>query len=144
MTEILLKVVLNTTTLNLTQFRHDWYEALQNSPKALNYKLLTENFNYYFKVLDDKNAITLSRFRTLNSKHKLHVEIGRWKNVLRENRICLLCDSVISVMNFFIHVSCHVQLLIKLFLKAKYKNVHPYTKYFKFRDLMNNNNKYSI
>ena len=77
MTEILLKVVLKTTTLNLTQFRQDWYEALQNSPQALNYKLLMENFNYYFKVLDDKNVITLSRFRTLNSKYKLHVEIGR-------------------------------------------------------------------
>ena len=34
--------------------------------------------------------MTLSKFRT---NHKLPVENGRWKNIARENRICLLCNN---------------------------------------------------
>jgi hypothetical protein len=45
-------------------------------------------FENYLNILNDKdNNLTLSKFRTTN--HKLPVEIGRWKNIVRENRIFL-------------------------------------------------------
>ena len=30
------------------------------------------------------------KFRTLN--HRLPIEVGRWRNIIRENRICNLCN----------------------------------------------------
>jgi hypothetical protein len=40
----------------------------------------------YFDILDNKNVVELWRFRTAN--HKLPIEIGRWNNTNRNNRIC--------------------------------------------------------
>jgi hypothetical protein len=42
-------------------------------------------FENYFNILNDKDNLTLSKFRTTN--HKLPVENGRWKNIARENDI---------------------------------------------------------
>ena len=41
-------------------------------------------------VLDDKEKFLLVKFRTLN--HRLPIEVGRWRNIIRENRICNLCN----------------------------------------------------
>ena len=38
-----------------------------------------------------KNAIILCKFRTTN--HILPIELVRWQNIERNNRICLLCDT---------------------------------------------------
>jgi superfamily II helicase len=44
----------------------------------------------YFDILDNKNVVELCRFRTAN--HKLPIEIGRWNNTNRNNRICTHCN----------------------------------------------------
>jgi hypothetical protein len=44
-------------------------------------------FENYLNILNDKDNLTLSKFRTTN--HKLPVENGGWKNIARENRIIL-------------------------------------------------------
>jgi hypothetical protein len=50
---------------------------------------------YYFHefsntiILNDKNRFTFCRFRTYN--HRLPLEVGRWENVERHNRLCQLC-----------------------------------------------------
>lgn len=77
----------------IDQFLQDWYSLVQNSPKSTNYRIFkTElKFEEYFNILDIKNAIVLCRFRTTN--HKLPIETGRWQNVMRQNRICLLCNT---------------------------------------------------
>jgi hypothetical protein len=41
--------------------------------------------------LNDKNRFTFCRFRTSN--HRLPIEVGRWTNVERHNRLCQLCQS---------------------------------------------------
>ena len=41
-------------------------------------------------VLDDKEKFLLVKFRTSN--HRLPIEVGRWRNIKRENRICNLCN----------------------------------------------------
>jgi hypothetical protein len=58
----------------------------------------------YFDILDNKNVVELCRFRTAN--HKLPIEIGRWNNTNRNNRMN-------SVMNFTIY---------KLLLSSKKKS----------------------
>jgi len=43
----------------------------------------------YFAILDSKHVVELCRFRTSN--HKLPIEIGRWNNTNRNNRMCTHC-----------------------------------------------------
>ena len=43
-----------------------------------------------WKFLKDKDLFLLCRFR--NSNHRLPIEIGRWQNINRENRVCNLCQ----------------------------------------------------
>jgi hypothetical protein len=66
---------------------------LQISPKALSYRLFKSEirFEKYLDVLNDKNRFTFCRFRTSN--HRLPIEVGRWANVERHNRLCQLCRS---------------------------------------------------
>ena len=45
----------------------------------------------YLDIVDSKNAIILCKFRTTN--HRLPIELGRWQNIERNNRLCLLCDT---------------------------------------------------
>ena len=77
----------------IDQFKQSWHTTVQESPKALNYRIFKENleFEHYFSKLDDKNIFTLCKFRTVN--HKLPIESGRWQNIARENRKCTICDS---------------------------------------------------
>jgi hypothetical protein len=45
----------------------------------------------YLDVLNDKNRFTFCRFKTSN--HRLPIEVARWTNVERHNRLCQLCLS---------------------------------------------------
>lgn len=77
----------------IDQFNQEWISYVQNSPKALNYRLFKENFEFenYLNVLDHKKAINMCRFRTTN--HNLPIEVGRWRNINRNERKCILCNS---------------------------------------------------
>jgi hypothetical protein len=63
-----------------------------NSPKAINYKTFKTEFKYkeYLNILEIKDAILLCRFRTTNNK--LPIETGRWQNIPRESRKCIVCN----------------------------------------------------
>jgi hypothetical protein len=54
----------------------------------LSYRLFKSEYRFekYLDVLNDKNGFTLCRFRTSN--HRLPIEVGRWANVERHNRLC--------------------------------------------------------
>ena len=60
---------------------------MENSSKGICYILFKENFEFetYLDILSDKDRITLCKFRTCN--HRLPIEIGRWQNVDRSDRI---------------------------------------------------------
>ena len=64
------------------------YISVDNSHKALNYRLLKKaiSFENFVEILKDK----LCHFRP--SKHRLPIEIGRWQNINGENRVCNLCQ----------------------------------------------------
>ena len=77
----------------MDQFKQVWHDTVQNSPKALNYRLFkkTLGFENYIHILEDKDIFTLCKFRTTNTR--LPVETGRWNQVEREYRTCTYCDS---------------------------------------------------
>ena len=74
------------------QFEQYWHSLLDNASKAINYRLFKDYFGMevYFDILDNKNVVELCRFRTAN--HKLPIEIGRWNNTNRNNRMCTHCN----------------------------------------------------
>ena len=74
------------------QFIQNWNSTVQNSSKAINYRIFKTQFEFeeYFNILDHKDAISFCRFRTTNNK--LPIETGRWRNIVRENRLCTLCN----------------------------------------------------
>jgi len=83
----------NVVKMNLIdQFKQTWSTSVDNSPKALNYRLCKKgvSFEKYLEILKDKDLFLLCRFRTSN--HRLHIAIGRWQNINRENRVCNLCQ----------------------------------------------------
>jgi len=83
----------NVVKMNLIdQFKQTWSTSVDNSPKALNYRLCKKgvSFEKYLEILKDKNLFLLCRFRTSN--HRLPIAIGRWQNINRENRVCNLCQ----------------------------------------------------
>ena len=77
----------------IDQFKQNWLSKIQDSPKALNYRIYKEKleFENYFNFLSDKDALTFCKFRTCN--HYLPIEKGRWLNISRENRTCDLCET---------------------------------------------------
>ena len=76
----------------MDQFRQKWKSDIDNSPKALCYRLFKENleFEEYLDLLSDKDKITFCRFRTGN--HRLPIETGRWQGTERRNCFCELCN----------------------------------------------------
>ena len=58
----------------------------------MSYRLFKSDFRFekYLDVLNDKNRFTFCRFRTSN--HRLPIEVGRWTNVERHNRLCQSCE----------------------------------------------------
>ena len=77
----------NVVKMNLiNQFKQTWSTSIDNSSKALNYRLYKKgvSFENYLEILKDKNLFLLCRFRTSN--HRIPIEIGRWQNINRENK----------------------------------------------------------
>jgi hypothetical protein len=71
-------------------FLQEWNSNLENSPKALNYRHYKQIFEFenYFNILEKKDIFNFCKFRTTNTK--LPIETGRWNNIARKNRKCLL------------------------------------------------------
>ena len=69
------------------QLTQEWHSLIQNSPKAINYRLVKDNFEFknYFNIFEDKDIYTLCKFRTTN--HKSSIETGRWYGIDRENKV---------------------------------------------------------
>ena len=90
------------------QFTQEWQSLIQNSPKAIKYRLFKDNFEFenYFHILEDKDIYTLCKFRTTN--HKLPIETGRWNGIDRENRQWLKCNSRSIGDEFHYIMECHV------------------------------------
>ena len=63
------------------------------SPKAFLYQHLIDNFCLQFylrKPIDPVYKSYITCFRT--SSHNLNVEVGRHNNIVREQRLCTMCN----------------------------------------------------
>ena len=67
-------------------------KQLDESEKCLNYRLYKKEFCFenYFKIWPLPLSKYICKFRCLS--HKLPIEKGRFLNIERNERICLLCN----------------------------------------------------
>ena len=75
------------------QYYQQWFSEIENSTKLEIYKIIKDNFEiekYLSCVKNENFRIALSRFRC--SAHRLMIEEGRFRNIDREQRICLKCN----------------------------------------------------
>ena len=116
------------------QFTQEWHSLIQNSPKAINYRLFKDNFEFenYFNILEDKDIYTLCKFRTTN--HKLPIETGRWNGIDRENRQCLKCNSRSIGDEFHYIMECHFFTENRTQLISRYLTQRP--NILKFKQIM--------
>ena len=121
------------------QFEQHWHSIVDNSPKALNYRLFKTDFKLekYFSILDYHHSIEFCRFRTTN--HKLPIEQGRWNNIDRNDRICTLCNSVDIGDEFHYVLQCNFFENFRKLHISKFYIRH--VNILKFRTLMTSENK---
>ena len=74
------------------QFKQEWKATLMNQKKCLNYRLYKKEFCFenYFNILPLPLSKYICKFRCL--RHKLPFEKGRFLNIAKNERICLLCN----------------------------------------------------
>jgi hypothetical protein len=80
------------------------------------------------------SILSIYRFRTTN--YKLPIELGRWQNVAREKRKCLLCNSVDIGDEFHYICSCSKFNNRNILCMHKFRNRQNSLK---FSSLMNSN-----
>lgn len=75
------------------QFLQKWYSDINNSSKGITYRIFKTMFvcEKYLNTLSRKFRNILVKFRTSN--HRLPIEVGRWNNLQRHERICNLCNN---------------------------------------------------
>jgi hypothetical protein len=74
------------------QYIQEWKADVDSKSSCYNYRQYKQDFGLekYTTRLSNNNIRLLARFRTLN--HKLPVQMGRYNNVPRNERICEKCD----------------------------------------------------
>ena len=109
----------------IDQFRQNWLSKIQDSPKALNYRIYKDKleFENYFHFLSDKDALTLCRFRTCN--HYLPIEKGRWANTPRDQRKCRLCQTDGLGDEFHYLLECPALQIERRLMLPNYTVRHP-------------------
>ena len=108
------------------------------SPKLDSYCKYKTDFEYeaYLdKISNDKLRICLTQLRL--SSHCLEIEVGRYTNVQRENRLCKLCNqnSIESEYHFVLCCSRYRDIRLKYIGRYSWPNVN------KFIHLMTTNNR---
>ena len=89
------------------QFIQEWNTSINGSSKLhyyVKYKHEFEYEDYLDKITNDSLRICLTRFRL--SSHNLEIELGRYQNIIRENRLCKLCTSNQTETEFHFLLSC--------------------------------------
>ena len=80
--------------LLLEKYLTFWKHKLENSSKLTFYSTFKTDHNlenYLVVIKDPYKRKCLSRFRVSN--HNLQIEIGRYQNIPREERLCKICNS---------------------------------------------------
>jgi len=126
------------TRLN-DQFLQNWHSSVENSSKCLNYRIYKETlvFEDYFKILPFNLATTYCKFRCMN--HRMPIESGRFMNIERNQRFCLLCNNNLIGDEFHYIFNCSFFNIERKKYVNEYFTKHPNA--IKFKDLMNSKDK---
>lgn len=116
-----------------------WSQQCKDCNKSCNYFLYKPSFGFesYLDILPLCYRIALTKIRTAN--HKLPVEKGRYINLHREQRTCILChsDRIGDEFHFLLECTSLSELRAKYI--PKYYITHP--NFFKFSQLLSIKNK---
>ena len=132
------------TKLKISQTLHDiflqdWNATINTTSKGRNYKLFKTNTNFetFLISLPRSSSIPMIKFRTAN--HKLPIEVGRWENIVYEDRKCNFCDKNDLGDEFhYLFICSYFQNERKDLLK-RYYYLRP--NIIKYQELMNCKNK---
>ena len=104
------------------QYIQEWYSAVHNSPKCVNYRIFKTEFKteFYFTELQSKFYIPIARFRTTN--HRLPIERGRWDNIERSQRICNLCTKNLLGYKFHYLFECDFSMKLEQYIYQRIIN----------------------
>ena len=89
---------------NCTQ---SWCAQINNLPKLCSYSLFKHDFNqetYLSCISENKFRIALCKLRT--SSHDLQIEVGRYTNIPRQERICINCNMRVVENEYHLLLVC--------------------------------------
>ena len=98
LTNIWLSQEISPTTIQhvknriLDMYYQTWYANINNTSKLESYCIFKHKFefeNYLDNIKDKKLRILLTKFRV--SSHDLNIEVGRYTNTPRDQRLCSNC-----------------------------------------------------
>ena len=92
-------------------------QSFDNSSKLFLYSKLNTNieFEKYLSLENFNSRQLLTKFRI--SDHALEVEVGRYKKIPRELRLCKICKLIDDEEHFFLHCQINSDLRNHLFNK---------------------------
>ena len=99
-----------------------WISQIKVTSDSNCYKIFKTHFGQskYISTLPKSQCKSLIRFRTGN--HKLPVEVGRWKSVPLNERLCIYCNELGDEFHYL--MSCkHFEAERKQCLKSYFTNV---------------------
>ena len=127
----------------LDTYKQTWYSEINNSSRLQSYSIFKHDFElerYLDLDIDKKYKLALTRFRT--SSHKLMIEIGRYDNTPREQRICQFCNmSKVEDEYHFLLVCPNYRDLRRKFFKPYFCH---WPTLMKFETLLCKTSKYSV
>ena len=89
------------------QYLQSWFVEISESPKLCTYQKFKTEFvseKYLNCVTNIKQRIALTRFRC--SAHRLMIEEGRYRNIIRNERICTRCNLNVVEDEFHFLIVC--------------------------------------
>ena len=123
-------------------FKQTWQQKINNSPKSTFYRLIKTEFKFekYLDELPFNKRIILTQFRLSN--HKLPIETGRWSNINKENRLCVLCTSQTLGDEYHYIFECETFIEERRSFIKKYYRKNPNV--IKINQLFNSTNKNTL
>ena len=96
----------NVTKCLKNLYIQEWFSYIDNSSIYSNYRMFKESFGQdpYFTLLPQDCVLTLLKFRTTNNQ--LPVNVLRYQDVTRNERICQKCDLGDVADEFHILFTC--------------------------------------
>ena len=113
----------------------EWYQNVDSNKNYRLFKTSCKKFEPYLLKLFLNQFKYIISYRTRN--HRLPIEIGRWKKIKYNRRICTLCKQGIGNEYHYLLACKELKSIRKQYIKPFYSQ-RPKT--FKYEKLMNNSN----